>query len=330
MSYVFRALAGLATTAFALTLSACSSGGDVASINGQKITRAEFDAKVESTPQAKGVLNQMAQTILIDQYARDNHVTVPDADVKKKEDEIKARYPAGQFEQILKTQNLSEADVQRILRQQLIVEKAVAPQIKISDADVIAYLDKNHASLDTPAQARARHILVPDLTTAQQVEAKLKAGAKFEDVAKQYSTDPSTKDKGGELGLFAKAQMVPAFSNAAFSQPIGAIGAPVKSPFGWHVIQVEERKPATVATMANSADKIRLLLTQQQENVQIPQFLNTLKAKANIQIYDQALQGAIPTPIPAPNVSTAPAIMPTAAKPAATSAAAPTPAASKK
>jgi foldase protein PrsA len=329
MSYVFRALAGLATAAFALTLSACSSGGDVASVNGQKITRAEFDTKVEGTPQAKGVLNQMAQTILIDQYARDNHVTVPDADVKKKEDEIKARYQAGQFDQILKSQNLTEADVQRILRQQLIVEKAVAPQIKVSDADVKAYLDKNHASLDTPAQARARHILVPDLKTAQQVEAKLKAGAKFEDVAKQYSTDPSTRDKGGELGLFAKAQMVPAFSNAAFSQPIGAIGAPVKSPFGWHVMQVEERKPATVATMANSADKIRQLLTQQQENMQIPQFLNTLKAKANIQIYDQALQGAIPTPIP--NVSTAPAITPTAAaKPAATSAAAPTPAASKK
>ena len=82
--------------------------------------------------------------------------------------------------------------------------------------------------------------------------------------------------------------------------------------------------------MANSADKIRQLLTQQQENIQIPQFLNTLKAKANIQIYDQALQGAIPTPIPAPNVSTAPAIVPTAAKPAATSAAAPTPPASKK
>ena len=331
MSYVFRALAGLATAAFALTLSACSSGGDVASINGQKITRAEFDAKVDSTPQAKGVLNQMAQTILIDQYARDNHVTVPDAEVKKKEDAIKARCPAGQFEQILKSQNLTEGDVQRILRQQLIVEQAVAPQVKVSDADVKAYLDKNHTSLDTPAQARARHILVPDLKTAQQVEAKLKAGAKFEEVAKQYSTDPSTKDKGGELGFFSKTQMVPAFSNAAFSQPIGAIGGPVKSPFGWHVIQVEQRKPATVATMANSADKIRLQLSQQQENLRIPLFLNALKAKANIQIYDQALQGAIPRPISAPNVPTTPAIAPTAAaKPAATSAAAPTPAASKK
>ncbi len=334
MSYVFRALAGLATATFALTLAACASGGggggggaDVASVNGQKITRAEFDAKVDSTPQSKGVLNQMAQSILIDQYAKDNHVSVPDADVRKKEDEIKARYPAGQFESILKAQNLTEADVQRILRQQLVIEKAVAPQIHISDADVKAYLDKNHASLDTPPQSRARHILVPDLKTAQMVEAKLKSGAKFEDVAKQYSTDPSTKDKGGELGFFTKTQMVPAFSNAAFSQPIGAIGPPVKSPFGYHVIQVEARHPATVATMANSGDKIRTQLIQQQENMQIPQFLNALKAKADIKIYDPALKDAIPTPapasIPAPPGAVNPAVTPAAAP------AAPTPAVKK-
>jgi foldase protein PrsA len=336
MSYVSRALAGLATATFALSLTACGSGsggGDVASVNGQKITRAEFDAKVDSTPQAKGVLNQMAQSILIDQYAKDNKINIPDADVKKKEDEIKARYPAGQFEQILKSQNLTEADVQRILRQQLVVEKAVAPQVHISDADVNAFLQKNHASLDTQEQVRARHILVangpnplvaPPL--ALEIEAKLKGGAKFEDLAKQYSTDPSTKDKGGELGFFSKTQMVPTFSSAAFSQKIGAIGPPVKSPFGWHIIQTEEHKPATVATMANSGDKIRTQLTQQQESTQIPQFLNTLKAKANIQIFDPAMKDAIPTPLP----TAIPVPVPSAAaKPAATSAAAPTPAAKK-
>jgi len=336
MPYVFRALAGLATATFALSLAACGSGsggGDVASVNGQKITRAEFDSKVDSTPQAKGALNQMAQAILIDQYAKDNHVSVPDAEVKKKEDEIKARYPAGQFEQILKSQNLTEADVQRILRQQLVVEKAVAPQVHISDADVKAYLEKNHASLDTQEQVRARHILVPNGPNlnvapplALQIESKLKGGAKFEALAKQYSTDPSTKDKGGELGFFSKTQMVPTFSKAAFAQKIGEIGPPVKSPFGWHIIQTEERKPATVATMANSGDKVRTQLTQQAENAQIPQFLNTLKAKAKIEIYDPALKDAIPTPLPAA-ISVPPPSA--AAKPAATPAAAPTPAAKK-
>jgi len=311
MTHDFRALAALLTASCALTLSACGSGGgDVASVSGQKITRAEFDKRVDSSQAAKGVLNQMAQGIIIDQYAKNNHISVPESEITKREDQIKARYGPAQWEQILRTQGLSEDDVRQILRQQAEVEQAIAPQIKISDADVKAYLAKNHSILDLPAQARARHILVADLTTAQTVEQKLHGGANFADLAKQYSTDPSTKDKGGELSYFGKAQMVPSFSNAAFSQKIGVIGPPVKSPFGYHIIQVEDRKPAQVATLANSATKIRQQLTQQQNQALMPEFLNSLKAKADIKIYDPALAGAIPEAAPAANVSHPPVPVP--------------------
>ncbi len=306
-----RVLAGLATVLLGFTIAGCSSGasstsgGDVASVNGDKISRTEFDAKLESGPQGKAVLNQLVQGLLIDQYAKSNNIDISDADVQKKEDEIKAKYPAGQFDQILKAQNLTEDDVKRILRQQLIVEKAVSSSIKVSDADIKAYLEKNHATLDTQAQVRARHILVADLPTAKKVESELKSGANFADEAKKYSTDPSSKDKGGELGFFAKGQMVPAFQDAAFSQPLNVVGPPVKSPFGYHIIEVEEKKPAQVATLANSSDKVREILTQQQEQQQIPPFLNGLRAKANIQIYDDHLKDALP-PVPgAPSASQA-------------------------
>jgi foldase protein PrsA len=297
-----RVLAGVATALLGFTIAGCAAGasgagGDVASVNGDKISRAQFDSKLEAGPQGKAVLNQLVQGLLIDQYAKQNNINVSDADVAKKEDEIKSKYPAGQFEQILKSQNLTEDDVKRILRQQLVVEKAVSSNIKVSDADVKSYLEKNHATLDTSAQVRARHILVADLPTANKIEAELKGGADFAAEAKKYSTDPSSKEKGGELGFFSKGQMVPAFQDAAFSQPVGKIGPPVKSPFGYHIIQVEEKKPAQVATLANSADKIRQTLTQQQEQQQIPQFLQTLRSKANIQIYDDSLKDALP-PVP--------------------------------
>ncbi len=100
--------------------------------------------------------------------------------------------------------------------------------------------------------------------------------------------------------------MVPAFEHAAFTQPLNVVGQPVKSPFGYHVIEVEERKPAQVATVANSGDKIRQLLTQQQEQQQIPEFLAGLRQKANIQIYDTNLKDALP-PVPATAVPAAPA-----------------------
>ena len=314
-----RVLALAATALLGLTVAGCASGSssaDVASVNGVKISRAEYDGKLEAGPAGKAALNQLVQSQLIDQYAADNHIDISDAEVSKKEDEIKAKYPPGQFEQILKAQNLTEDDVRKILKQQLVVEKAVGASVKVSDADIKAYLDKNHATLDTAEQVRARHILVADAAKASEVEAKLKGGAKFEDLAKQYSTDPSSKDKGGELGFFAKGQMVPAFQAAAFSQKIGVVGPPVKSPFGYHIIEVEEKKPATVATIANSGEKIKTLLTQQQDQQQIPQFLAGLRGKAKIEIYDDKLKDALP---PAPPVA-APTASATAAPSAAASA----------
>jgi foldase protein PrsA len=331
MSVVNRAVAGFSTASLCALLAACSSaaatGGDVASVNGQKISRADFDKKLEAGPAGKSVLTQLVQQKLVDQYAADKKITVSDAEVAKKEDEIKAKYPPGQFEQILKQQGLSENDVHDILRQTVVIEKAVDPQIKVSDADIKAYFDKNHALLDKPEQVRARHILVADLKTANEVEAKLKAGGDFAALAKQYSTDPSTKDKGGELGFFGKGQMVPSFQAAAFAAPINSITPPVKSPFGYHVIQVEEKKPATKATIASAHDQILAQLKQQQQSQQIPVFLQTLKSGAKIDVYDDSLKDAFPSPLPAaaaPDASgaAAPAAS-SAAEPAASSAPAP-------
>jgi foldase protein PrsA len=238
---------------------------------------------------------------------------VTDADVQKKVDEIKARYPPEQFDQILKQQGLTMDDVKRLLRQQLVIEKAVGKNVTVSDADIKAYFEKNRAAYDKPEQVRARHILVADEKTADTIYDKLKSGAKFEDLAKQFSTDPSTKDKGGELGFFGRHQMVPAFETAAFSQPINEIGKPVKSPFGWHIIQVEERKAPQKATLAGVHDQIKAQLVQQQDAQQVPLFLESLKSKAHIVIYDDRLKDAIPSPPPAAPAAVTPSAAPSAA-----------------
>ncbi|MBV8152624.1 MAG: peptidyl-prolyl cis-trans isomerase [Candidatus Eremiobacteraeota bacterium] len=184
-------------------------------------------------------------------------------------------------------------------------------------------------TLDQAEQVHARHILVADKKTADMIEQKLKSGGKFEDLAKQYSSDPSSKDKGGDLGWFSRGQMVPAFQDAAFSQKVGVVGPPVKSPFGWHIIEVLGRKPAQVATLANSSDKIREILSNQQEQQQIPPFLSGLRAKANIQIYDARMKDAIPPPLPTPAPSTAASAAATGKAAAGAAPASPAPAATK-
>ncbi len=294
-----RALTALATFTLGVAVVGCSSGaggdnGDVASVNGDKISSASFNKKLDASPQAKSILSQMIQSKLIDQYATDNKIDIPQAAVDKSEDDIKAKYPPGQFDQVLKQQNLTQSDVQTILKEKLVVDKAIEGNVKVTDAQIADYISKNHTTLDTPMQVRAKHILVPNVQLADKIEQLLKGGTSFTALAKEYSVDPSSKDKGGELGFFSKGQMVPSFQAAAFSQPVGVVGPPVKSPFGYHIIVVEEKKAATVATVANSGPKVKTQLLQAAEQTQLPQFLANLRSKAKIEIYPDALKDALP------------------------------------
>ncbi|MGH7328081.1 MAG: peptidylprolyl isomerase [Polyangiaceae bacterium] len=318
----YRVAAVLFAAVFSVSLAACSSGGGstVATVNGQKITKTDFDKKLETSPTGRGVLNQMIQTDLIEQYAKENNIAPTDAQINAEEDKVKARYPNGQFEQIVKQQGLTDADVKNIFRQQLVLQQAVAKNVPpITDAQVKEYFNRNHAMLVKPEQVRARHILVPDLKTAQTVEGKLKSGGDFTALAKQYSTDPASKDTGGELGWFGHGLMVAPFDKATFSLPIGKVSEPVKSPFGYHIIQVEEKKPALKASLAGSTDQIRTLLQQQAQQQQIPVFMQELRSKATISVADPRFSELANAPAPAS--STAPSV-------AASASAAPSPAGS--
>ena len=93
----------------------------------------------------------------------------------------------------------------------------------------------------TEEMVHARHILVDNDDSLKQVQQKLAEGAPFDQVAKEHSTDPGSRDKGGDLGWFPRGQMNAPFEAAAFTQPIGEIGQPVTSPNGTHIIQVLER-----------------------------------------------------------------------------------------
>ena len=94
----------------------------------------------------------------------------------------------------------------------------------------------------TPATAvRASHILVATEKEAFELKKKIKEGEKFAKVAKRHSTCPSS-DEGGDLGFFERGMMAPEFEEAAFKAPVNTVAGPVKTEFGYHLIQVTERK----------------------------------------------------------------------------------------
>lgn len=303
-----RIIAGLLTVLLAGSLVACSSGGSIATVNGHPISKAAFDGKLEASQAANPTLQQMVVQELLNQYAASHKITASDAEITTQENQLKLNFPNGSWSQMLAARHLTEADVHTLLGQQIILDKAVGGNVVVSDAQIKAYFDKNHAQFNKPAQVRARHILVPTLALANTIEAKLKAGGDFAKLAEQYSQDPGTKAKGGELGWFRHGQMVPSFDHAAFTLPIGAISAPVKSPFGYHIIQVEQRTPAVTATLANSKTQIANLLRQQQEQPLIQPFIANLQANAKITTSPQ-FAGLFPSPPPsaAPVATTSPA-----------------------
>ncbi len=309
MNYRFATLAcaavGLSASLF---LSACSAEDKtVVSTSGYKVTKGELDAKLEAMPVASQVLHSMVQQDLVFQYAKDHNIQVAESDIDAKIADIKNRLSDQQLEQALKQQGMTQQDLRDLMREQIIVKDAVDQNLHVSDAQLQDYLNKNHALLDQPKQVRARHILVSTLAQAQMIEGKIKSGGDFAALAKQYSSDPGTKDKGGELGFFTQGAMVKEFSDAAFSMKPGQISQPVHSPYGYHIIQVEEIKPAQVATLANSRQKIKDNMLSSQEQMAIPDFMDKLMADVKVTVNDPTFADAFPSPTPTP----APAASPT-------------------
>ncbi len=125
-------------------------------------------------------------------------------------------------------------------------------RVQISEQELKQFYDKNAERFSRPEQVQARHILLKldgkneeDVKKqADDLVRQLRAGADFAALAKQYSEDPGSRDRGGDLGLFGRGRNVPEFENAAFSQEPNAIGDPVKTQFGYHIIQVVSKQPA--------------------------------------------------------------------------------------
>lgn len=136
------------------------------------------------------------------------------------------------------------------------VDKQVAGTIEPSQADIEAYYEKNVTRYAQDEQVQASHILVDTLESAKDVEAKLQAGGDFAALAKEYSLDAGTRDKGGELGWFGRGQMVKEFEDAAFGLQIGQTSQPIQTSYGYHIIRVTDRKEARTPTLAEVRDQV--------------------------------------------------------------------------
>lgn len=135
------------------------------------------------------------------------------------------------------------------------------------------------ATMERPEEVHARHILVKTEKEAHDIWVQLEAGADFEMLADANTMEDEPKN-GGDLGYFQKNMMIPEFGEAAFSVKVGKYSAPVKTPFGWHIIKVEDRRIAPLPTLESVQDQLRALLYERS----LPEVLNNEREKHNVQV----------------------------------------------
>jgi parvulin-like peptidyl-prolyl isomerase len=295
----------------ALALAACGGDDDVpsdavATVAGEPIAKADFDAlmrRAEAGAKAQGrkfpeagtpeyaQLKRQALEILTqreeyEQEAKDFGIEVGDEDVDKRLEQLKKQYFAGneqRYQAQLKESGLVENDLREDIRSQLVAEKIyneVTKAVKVTDTDVEKYYASHKQQYTQPETREIRHILVGEKqkALADRLYDQLKANpSRFPALAKRHSKDPGSKNQGGKLTI-VRGQTVAPFDQTAFLMRVGQISRPVKTQYGYHVIQaVGEIKPAKTTPLEDVKNAIRQQLLQTKKNDRMNKWVQETK-----------------------------------------------------
>src|ERR1700691_1952727 len=178
-------------------------------------------------------------------------------------------------------------------RNRLLMDNLLAVEGKAATTDeaMKKVYDEAAKQITSEQEVHARHILVETEDEAKAVEAELKKGADFAELAKKKSKDPGAAD-GGDLGFFTKDQMVPEFSAVAFALEPGKISDPVKSQFGWHIIKVEEKRSRKAPDFEQVKPQIETYVTRKAQ----ADYVAKLRESAKVERMDQAFNTQAPAP----------------------------------
>jgi len=205
----------------------------------------------------------------------------------------------------LRAQGLTRAQWEKQRTELATIAAVLERELKaeVPDEDVKKFYMDNPAKFEQPEMVRASHILLSTRDAASRAElsddekkAKRKQiddllkrardGEDFAKLAREFSEDPGSKDKGGEY-TFPRGQMVPEFEAAAFSLKTNQVSDVVTTPFGYHIIKLSEKIPARKMELAKVTEDIKQFLKSQQIQKQMPAFLEKLKQEAGVEILDE-------------------------------------------
>lgn len=287
----------------------------LALVNDIPITRADLmieqahlekELRLRNDPIPKGQMramhDQMLENLidreLLFQHAQEKNIQIRARWVTRALAEFKARMGSDkQFATFLEQAQLDEAQVRDRLSRGLIVQRLlrrdVARGIKVSEAEMQTFYRHHPEYFQRSEQIRIRHILIrveendnlsqrgEALLKIQNIQSLLQEGANFGALALDYSEDQS-RQRGGDLGVVTREQLVPAFAQAAFSLQPGEISDIVETRFGYHLIQMVERIPSSTMVYRNARTKIERTLRRNKEKAAADRYIARLRAASTI------------------------------------------------
>lgn len=288
--------------------------GAVAVVDGTEISRAELDQLIErakkayeaqkqefpkvGTPEYQNVQTQyvafLVQREEFEKEADDLGVEITDKDVDEALDEfVKSRFQGNrkEFEKALAGQSFTGEEFRETIRASVLSQKlfdAVTKDVEVTDAEIVTYYTQNSSQYVTQESRDVRHILISEKgegdkvdfakskAEADRIYAELEGGADFAELAKQVSDDPGSKDSGGKLTI-TRGQTVPEFDKTAFELEQGVVSQPVKTTYGYHVIEALSpvRKKKTTP-LGEVRDSIKATLLQEKRTSTMTEWVENL------------------------------------------------------
>ena len=292
---ITRGLAALLIVTLILgALAGCSNTDAVARVNGEEITRTEFDTYYQSVVAQMGgeisdelatdyksmLIEMMIDTVLITQEAEKLGADLSEEAVDARLTELMGGVDEATFEQQISEAGYTLEDVRKSVRDELarefVEEKAIA------EADLTEMPD---------TYSLLSHILVDDEARANELYEEIVAGGDFAALASANSTDTASAVDGGNLGWAPTTDYVTEFADAADALAVGDVSTPVKSDFGWHIIKKVDQVEAGSA-VADAPEDVQALLASNNAGIALESYVAKLREAAKIEYLDDALAPA--------------------------------------
>lgn len=272
MKYTLSAAFFAAVAFGALAASAAEPGAAVAKVNGQDITNGELRfAEAEIGSELAGVPTESRRRVLVE-YLIEAHLLAQAAE--------KASLAGNpDFEARMKYYRM------RALRDAYFENKV---RDDVGEPQAKALYEERVKAIPAQPEVRARHILVKTEDEAKKISKEIAGGADFAESAKKYSQDAGGEG-GGDLGYFARGQMVKPFEDAAFGLEKGKVSNPVQSEFGWHIIKIEDKRDRQPPSFDEVKDQITASLIQ----AKLQSAVQEMREGAKIEILDADVKKAI-------------------------------------